>query len=108
MRRRRNACLASLEHLRRSCSDLSFSDAIAFLYVCENEGINLSELAQLAGLSSSAVSRCAHRLAALDLLIIDRQDRDGRGRIVRLTSRARALRFELNDLVLEATPILAG
>jgi DNA-binding MarR family transcriptional regulator len=115
-RRRRSACLAVLEHLRATCSQISLTDAVTFLYVCENEGINIRELAHLASLSPSTASRSCRRLAdqrdryaiapALGLLRLQPQERDGRGRILRLTERGLVLRERLNGLVVAATPIL--
>lgn len=107
--RRRNACLAVLEKLRRTCGEMSVSETVAFLYVCENEGINIRELAQLAGLSASSASRTARRLASpgarfalapsFGLVELRLQPGDGRGRILYLTALGRALRDELDQII---------
>lgn len=115
-RRRRNSCLAAIEHMRRRHGDVRLTDAITFLYVCENEGINVRELAQLAGLTPSTASRAARRLASPDapraltpflgLLELDRQTTDARGRTLTLTQAGRQLRQELDALIRMAVPIL--
>jgi DNA-binding MarR family transcriptional regulator len=115
-RRRRNSCLAAIEHMRRQHGDIRLTDAIAFLYVCENEGMNVRELAQLAGLTPSSASRAARRLATreapralapfLGLIELDRQSTDRRGRTLTLTANGRQLRQEMDSLIQLATPIL--
>lgn len=116
IRRRRNSCLAVIEVLRRSFGDVRLNDVIAFLYVCENEGLNLSELIQLTGLSPSSASRAARRLLpagadfslspALGLLTLDVQTTDRRARVLSLTDTGRALRDEMNALITTAVPIV--
>jgi DNA-binding MarR family transcriptional regulator len=115
-RRRRNSCLAAIEHMRRQHGDVRLTDAITFLYVCENEGINVRELAQLAGLTPSSASRTARRLAAreapralapwLGLIELDQQATDARGRSLTLTSKGRQLRHEIDSLIKMAIPII--
>ncbi len=113
--RKRNSCLAAIEHMRSCCGDIRLSEAIAFLYVCENEGINIRELAQLTRLTTSSASRSARRLASKDspnalppslgLVDLHVQSTDHRGRILMLTPTGRRLQEELNHLIVTATPI---
>lgn len=114
-RRRRNACLGALEEMRGICGDVQLSDALAFLYICENEGINISELAQLAGLGPSSASRAARRLIragapcalapSLGLIEMSVQRTDRRGRILTLTPGGQRLRTAMEALIAAATPI---
>jgi DNA-binding MarR family transcriptional regulator len=115
--RRRNACLATIEHLRSVCGDVALTDAVAFLYVCENEGINVSELAQLARLTPSSASRAARRLISADapfalapslgLLEMKTQGTDRRGRTLSVSAEGRALRDKLDTIIRSAAPIVA-
>lgn len=114
--RKRNACLATIERMRKACGDIRLNDAVAFLYICENEGINVRELAQLAGLTASSASRTARRLTgrdtahalapALDLIDMRQQPTDRRGRVLTLTAKGRRLQHDMNQVILAATPIL--
>lgn len=103
--RRRNACLAVLERLRVERDTFTLGEAVAFLYVCENEGINIRELAELAGLTQSSASRTVRRLALTSLVRVSGQARDRRGRIISLTSAGLALRDRIDCLIAAATPI---
>lgn len=104
--------------MRLTCGDIRLTDAVAFLYVCENEGINISELAQLAGLTASSASRAARRLIAPDapfalepglgLMELRTQATDRRGRTLALTTAGQRLRQELDALIKSAAPILVG
>lgn len=116
MLRRRNACLSAIEHLRSACGDVALTDAVAFLYICENEGINVSELAQLARLTPSSASRAARRLIpaeapfalppSLGLLEMKTQGTDRRGRTLTLSSEGRTLRDKLDTIIRGAAPIV--
>jgi DNA-binding MarR family transcriptional regulator len=115
MRRRRNSCLAVLEQIRAIGFDVSLSETICFLYICENEGINVRELAQLAGLTPSSASRAARRLTtpdapcalapALGLVQLTIQASDRRGRILTLTPAGKSLRQTIDVLIAAAHPI---
>src|SRR5262245_46689200 len=117
MKRKRNACLAILEQMRGIAADVSLTDTICFLYICENQGINVSELAQLSGLTQSSASRAARRLAtantvaalppALGLVELRRQETDGRGRVLSLTPAGERLRETVEALIAAADPIQA-
>lgn len=113
--RRRNSCLAGLERLRRACPGLNMSDAIVFLYVCENEGVNLRELEQLAGLCHSTASRAARRMVAAEdpfslepyfgMLCMRAFASDRRAHTIHLSDKGRALAEELDRLILAPEPI---
>jgi DNA-binding MarR family transcriptional regulator len=116
IRRRRNSCLAVIETMRRSWGDVSLNEAVTFLYICENEGVNLSELIQLTGLSLSSASRASRRLLskdaahalppALGLVAVAVQSTDKRSRVFFLTDAGRAARDEMNAIIAAAVPIV--
>ncbi|MGE0595861.1 MAG: MarR family winged helix-turn-helix transcriptional regulator [Hyphomonadaceae bacterium] len=114
--RKRNACLAAIEAMRRLSDRLTLNDAAVFLYVCENEGVNLRELSQLTGISASAASRLSRRLAeaniryalapSVGLIEIRDADNDRRSRTLFLTEQGRGLRDHVAALIADAHPIL--
>lgn len=116
-RRVRNSCLQALETARAYSSDLSLRDILVFLYVAENEGINLRELAYASGSTHSTASRTARSLAApgtrdallpsLGLLEVRLSSTDMRGRTLHLSERGRVLRDALDKAILTAVPIVS-
>lgn len=62
--RRRDAVLASLEIFRGLDVGITTNNIVTFLYLCENEGISVTELAALAGLNPATASRSIRSLAA--------------------------------------------
>jgi DNA-binding MarR family transcriptional regulator len=113
--RRRNSCLQVLEEIRSLSPAVTLKDVVAFLYVCENEGINLRELAQVSGFTDSTASRTARSLAAagapgalppaLGLVELRRDPRDERSRTLHLTERGRRIRDLAERLIAEARPV---
>lgn len=113
--RRRNSCLAALELLRKAHASIQLNEVVAYLYIAENEGINVSELAQLAGFGSSLASRTARRLAAagashalapaLGLVELSVQGNDARGRVLTLSPDGRRLRDQLDNIIACGNPI---
>ena len=113
--RRRNTCLQALEEVRSLSQAATLKDVVAFLYVCENEGINLRELAQVCGFTDSTASRTARSLAplgaaatlppALGLIELRPDPRDDRGRTLHLTETGRRLRDRIDQLIAEAHPV---
>ena len=113
--RRRNSVLAALEQLRQLDPGLSLSDAVAFLYVCENEGVNVRELAQLTATMHSKASRTARRLAGRDcphalwpsigLIELRGNVHDGRSKTLHLSPLGMEVRRSIEALIAEATPI---
>jgi DNA-binding MarR family transcriptional regulator len=113
--RRRNSCLQVLEEVRSLSAAATLKDVVAFLYVCENEGINLRELAQICGFTDSTASRTAGSLAAagapgalppaLGLIELRKDPRDDRSRTLHLTQRGRRLRDQVELLIAEARPV---
>lgn len=113
-KRKRNACLAALEKMIAWRSDILLKDVVAFLYICENEGATLRELAILARLDQSTASRTISRLAGA----ADRSQRspealirpctrndDKRARTLLLTPHGIALRDDIEGIIARAEPI---
>jgi DNA-binding MarR family transcriptional regulator len=113
--RRRNAVLATLETFRRIHPPISLTSIRAFLYVAENPGINVSELAVACDLSDASASRVARALAgrgierplppSLDLLSCVTSVGDPRERLLRLSARGQALAARIELLIAAQTPI---
>lgn len=113
--RRRNSCLQAVEEIRRLSPATTLKDVVAFFYICENEGLNLRELAQVCGFTDSTASRTAHSLAprgaagtlppALGLIELRTDPRDDRSRTLHLTELGRRLRDRIDRLIAEAQPV---
>ena len=112
VRRRRNTVLQALEAVRGLGErETPLSSILIFLYVCENEGLNCSELAYLTKLDLATACRAAKRLtqsetaagAALLEFVGDPVDR--RVRKLILTAEGRELRARIEGMIAEAAPI---
>ncbi|HYE50803.1 MAG TPA: hypothetical protein VEB20_14505 [Azospirillaceae bacterium] len=108
--RRRSSPLEILETFRRIDPEVALKDVCAFLYVCENEGISVGELAYLLGTSRSTTTRTVAYLAegvagGPPLVDLRPWPQDWRVKIVRLTAEGRALRDRINGVVAEARPV---
>jgi hypothetical protein len=110
--RRRNAVLDVLELYQALGAPGGLVSLIAFLYLCENEGLCISELASVAGLNMAAASRAAHSLARSDEsgalpptpgLVELRQT--GRVRALHLTEAGRDLRDRIDIRIRRAVTI---
>lgn len=60
--RRRDTILAGLESFRGVDPGITVTGIVTFLYVCENEGISMTELASIAGLRTATASRAVRAL----------------------------------------------
>jgi DNA-binding MarR family transcriptional regulator len=110
-RRQRSTVLAALELFRKLDAPHSLNAATVFLYVCENEGVNTTELAHLSRLSVASVCKIAKAFATLEsggLLEFASTFADKRLKMVYLTPAGRALRAELDTLITAARPIRVG
>lgn len=109
--RQRDTVLAAVEVFRQSRHDASITTLLAFLYVCENEGLNISELAQLMGTTTATASRSATALETSgagrgDSLIRSGSGaRHGHSRVLGLTRQGEALRDRLEAMIERALPI---
>ena len=64
--RRRNTLLAGLVLLKRLAPDITHSEMLAFLYVAENPGVRVKELAALMETTEATASRASRSLLAVD------------------------------------------
>lgn len=113
--RRRDAILEALLLFRENNEHLTLNLLIAFLYICENEGLSIAELASVAGFTQSTASRCARALGpanstwsmppALGLTEGLLKPEDQRIHVIRLTEAGRAVRERLDAIIAQATPI---
>ncbi|HWE45527.1 MAG TPA: hypothetical protein VG407_05815 [Caulobacteraceae bacterium] len=113
--RRRNTILAALELFRGEDLPRSLSSLLLLLYVCENEGLTVSELAQVTHTSVAMTARVVKMLAgeapetplAPDRCIFVLKDSpfDRRLKLVHLSLRGRMLCDRFEALIAEATPI---
>ncbi len=107
--RRRNAVLDIMERLRGFGDGMTFNAMLVFMYVAENEGINVSELAQICRMTEATASRSARALASPDspgalppsvgLLELRPDPFDGRGRLLFLTAAGRKFRDRIDDTI---------
>jgi DNA-binding MarR family transcriptional regulator len=113
--RRRNALLEALELFRREGQEVRLSSLIAFLYICENEGLCITELADLSGVSLATASRAARSLisaaepgALPPASGLVRLGRRGKIRPIELTEEGRRVRRRLDDVISNANPIVCS
>lgn len=107
--RRRDTVLEALERLRKVEPHVTFMHALTFLYVAENEGLNVSELALVCRTSRATASRNARglgdknapgALAPYAGLIEQRQNpATAHGRLLFLTAAGRRLRDDIDALI---------
>lgn len=116
MARRRNSMLQALELFRAMDPGLVITDLVVFLYACENEGLNVKELALVARLTEATASRRARALGEPDApgamspavgLLEAFQGDDGRARLIYLTEKGRRVRDQLQQIINAADPITA-
>ena len=89
------AMLATISAFRQRNCDISLTSIVAFLHVCENEGVTVKELAYLCGVSEASISRSLQTLRLPSargdgivhhgLVRVFQHPDDGRRRIVYLT-----------------------
>ena len=114
--RPRDTLLDAILALKARDPRISVNEIVAFLYVCENEGLSVQELAFVGGLTQSTASRSLRSLGrpdspwsqapALGLVEAYLNPTDGRSHVVHLTEEGRALRDQLDDMIRRATPIV--
>ena len=106
--RERNTILEAIELMRESALDTA-PTMIAFLYLCENEGLCISELADLAGVNMAAASRAGALLTgrrAADVSgALARVDQLGRVRALVLSDLGRELRDRIDACIAKSVPI---
>ncbi len=117
LRRRRSCVLSALELFRTLELPRGFNAMLLFLYVCENEGANVSEIAHVANMDVPGAARLIKVMAGLvpeepiqpDKVIFELRssDRDRRVRFVHLTAHGRKVRDAIEALIEEGTPIVS-
>ena len=95
---------------------ISVNEIVAFLYVCENEGLSVQELALVADLTQSTASRSLRSLGrpgspwahapALGLVDAFLNPDDGRSHVIHLTQTGRELRERLDSIIRAAVQIV--
>src|SRR5262249_18572735 len=113
--RTRSALLQAMHAFKALDIRLSLNEAIAFLYVAENEGLSAQEVADLAGMTQSTASRSLRALGpagspwsqppAVGLVEAFLNPNDGRSHVVHLTARGREVRERLDEIVRSGVPI---
>src|SRR5215475_7445816 len=114
--RPRDSLLEAILALKALDTRISVNEIVAFLYVCENEGLSVQELAYVGGLTQSTASRSLRSLGqpgspwsqppALGLVDAFLNPNDGRSHVIHLTEEGRQLRERLDDLIRRAAPIV--
>jgi DNA-binding MarR family transcriptional regulator len=113
--RRRNSVLECLERCRRLARPMSLSHVTALLYIAENEGLNVTELAEICRTTTATASRTARALMAegaidalppfFGLVEAHANPQDSKGRVLFLTDQGRRLRDEMDEFIRDAVPI---
>lgn len=113
--RRRDTILAGLEAFRGVDPGITVTGIVTFLYVCENEGISMTELASIAGLRTATASRAVRALGvpgargslppALGLVDVRNFGPHLNSKTLFLTDSGQALKERLNGLIRSAVPI---
>lgn len=115
--RRRNTGLDIMERLRAQGDGMTFNAMLVFMYVAENEGVNVTDLARMCRMTEATASRSARALAtpdspsalppSLGLLELRQDPYDGRGRMVYLTALGKKLSAEIDASIRNAVTIEA-
>jgi DNA-binding MarR family transcriptional regulator len=113
--RHRNALLEALELFRDIYPGITIGNMIAFLYVCENEGLTILDLAQVTGFYLATASRTiraflepeAEGVLSPELGLI-KIAQSPRGKTIHLTAAGRRLCAELQAIIAEARPITSA
>lgn len=113
--RARDSLLEALLAFKAHDPRISVNEVVAFLYTCENEGLSVQQLAQVAKLTQSTASRSLRALGpegsewaqapALGLVEAFINPNDARSHVVRLSPRGRELRDRLDTIIRAAVTI---
>ncbi|HZZ31386.1 MAG TPA: MarR family winged helix-turn-helix transcriptional regulator [Phenylobacterium sp.] len=113
--RPRDSLLEAILALKALDARISVNEIVTFLYVCENEGLCVQELAHVADLTQSTASRSLRSLGrpesdwaqppALGLVDAFLNPADSRSHVVHLSERGRAVRHRLDDMIRRAVTI---
>ena len=113
--RRRDTILAAIEAFREESLPRSLTGLTLFLYICENEGLTVSELAHVARVHVAMAARIVKTMAgeahetplAPERVIFELRSspEDKRLKLIYLTGRGRQIRVRLEQLIRDAVPI---
>lgn len=116
--RRRNTLLASLVLFRRLAPDITVSEMLSFLYVAENPGVRVKELAVLMATTGATASRASRALLSAGdagvlspgrgWLLMASNGREAISRHLYLTEAGAELADRLDCLIRSARTIDAG
>lgn len=108
----RNTLFVAVDAMRETFPSLTLRQTIAFLYVCENEGLNMRELAYVSKLSVQTVSRAVRGMAeggpeqaCQPLLRLERHPSDNRLRLIFLSEAGVALKAKISRAIAARRPI---
>lgn len=104
-----------MERLRAQGEGMTFNAMLVYMYVAENEGINVTELARVCRMTEATASRSARAQARpgvpgglppyLGLLELRPDPFDGRGRLLFLSEKGAQLRDGIDEVIREARTI---
>ncbi|HWE46541.1 MAG TPA: hypothetical protein VG407_10980 [Caulobacteraceae bacterium] len=113
--RRRDTILAALEAFREENLPRSLTGLMLFLYICENEGLTVSELAHIARVHVAMAARIVKTMAgeahetplSPERVIFELRTSkdDKRLKLIHLSDRGRQIRARLEALIADAVPI---
>lgn len=116
--RRRDTVLAAIETFRALDMGINMSNILVFLYVAENEGISVTELATISGLTKPTASRSIRALTPrgsrwalspyLGLVELCAQGPARNSKTIRLTRQGRDLCARIDRLIANPVRICAG
>lgn len=116
--RRRDTVLAAVETFRALDMGINMSNILVFLYVAENEGISVRELATISGLTKPTASRSIRALTPrgsrwslspyLGLVELCAQGPARNSKTIRLTRQGRDLCARIDRLIANPVRICAG
>ena len=97
-----NSLFAAVEAMRAACPRFTLRQAILFLYVCENEGLSLHELAFVSRVGDATTSRGVKMMSSDDpelipapLLSVRQHPDDKRVVLIFLTEQGEALKRDV-------------
>ena len=113
--RRRDTILAAIEAFREESLPRSLTALTLFLYICENEGLTVSELAHVARVHVAMAARIVKTMAgeahetplAPERVIFELRTsaEDKRLKLIHLSPRGLQIRERLEQLIADAVPI---
>lgn len=113
--RRRDTVLAAIETFRSLDPGITVANIVLFLYVAENEGISVTELASAGGFKKPTASRSIRSLASkgsrwalppfLGLVEVGAQGPARNSKTIRLTPHGKALCERLDQLISNPVPV---